>query len=60
LIFLSKLLYSIDLRPAESAAILQPNGIEPEFSFVLITFNMHMRRLITISGVKEESIGANL
>jgi len=58
LVFFNKLLYSIDLCSAESAAILQPNRVEPEFSLIVLTLNVNVWWLLTISGVKEESVRA--
>jgi hypothetical protein len=45
---------SVDLFPAEAAAALQPDGIEPELRLAVVTFDVDVRRLPSIAGVEEE------
>ena len=47
---------SADLGPTESAAILKANRVEPELGAVLVSFDMNVHRLVTISGVEEEAV----
>ncbi len=48
-----------DLEAVESAAVLKPYGIKPEFGDFFVTFDMDMRRLIPVTSVKEEPIWPN-
>jgi len=57
-ILLNQLLYSLDLSSTKAAAVLQSYWIEPRFGSISVAFNMDVRRLIAIPGVKEKSIWA--
>src|SRR5262249_55601872 len=54
LILLDQLADPIDLFTSETAAALEPDGVEPEFRFAVITFDVDVRRLAPIAGVEEE------
>jgi hypothetical protein len=43
---------------AETPAVLKSDRVEPEFGFIPLALNVNVRRLITITGVKEESVRA--
>jgi hypothetical protein len=53
------LLDPADLDSRKSTTSLQPDWVEPEFCHLILTFYMHMRRFIAISGVKEEPKWSN-
>jgi hypothetical protein len=59
LMLLDEPLYPIDLLPVKAAARLKPHRIEPEFGYMIITLNMNVGRLLTITCVKEKSVRAN-
>lgn len=48
----------VKLIPAESAAALKPDRIEPELRNAAISFDVNVRRFITIAGIKEEPLRA--
>jgi hypothetical protein len=56
-VFFDKPLYPTDFAPAETTAIVKSDRIQPEFSSILVAFNVDMRRFITVSRIEEESIG---
>ena len=41
-------------------AACKSEGINPEFRLKIVSFNMHMRRLVSIASIKEESVGTAL
>lgn len=43
----------------EASASLETDWIEPKLRFVIITFDMHVWRFITITGIEEESVWTN-
>ena len=43
---------------SQSATLLQPYRIQPELGHMTVTFNVHMRRLVAVSSIEEESVGA--
>jgi hypothetical protein len=51
---LDQLADSINLFSGETAAALQPNGVEPELRLAVVAFDMDVRRLIPIAGIEEE------
>jgi hypothetical protein len=59
LMLIHESLYPIDLLPVKAAARLKPHRIEPEFGYMIITLNMNVGRLLTITCVKEKSVRAN-
>jgi hypothetical protein len=58
-VFLDEPLYAVDLISPEPAAILQSDGIEPEFGCVVLTLDMNMGWLLAITCINEESIGTD-
>lgn len=52
-----KLLDASDLSARKPSVTLQPDGVKPELRQLVVMFDMHMRRLLTISGVKKEPVG---
>jgi hypothetical protein len=58
-ILLHEFLDPVDLCSAESPAILKSDGIKPELGFIAFTLNVNMGRLITITRVTKEPIGAD-
>jgi len=48
--------YSINLVPAEAAALLKPNWGEPELGLVALTLYVDVRRLIAVVCIEEESV----
>src|SRR5260221_4145157 len=50
---------SVDLRPSETTATLQPDRIEPEFCDIIVAFHMDVRRLIAIARIEKEPVRAN-
>lgn len=54
-----KVFYAIDFFSVETIAILKPHRVEPEFGFLVVLFNVNMRRFILISSIKEEAVGTN-
>jgi hypothetical protein len=56
---LDKLLAPGDLISTEPTTLLKPDGIEPELGRVILPLNMNMGRLMAITCVKEESVGAS-
>jgi hypothetical protein len=44
----------VELFPAEAAAALQPDWVEPELRLAIVTLDMDVRRLASVAGVKEE------
>jgi hypothetical protein len=57
LIVLDQLLYAVDFIPAEAAAVLKPDGFEPELGLVSITLDVDVRRFVRVASIKEESVG---
>jgi hypothetical protein len=51
--------YTVNLSTTKPSIALDTDWIKPKLSFVLIALNMHMRWLITITCVTEETIWAN-
>src|SRR5262245_42226469 len=45
---------SVQLFPAEAAAAFDADGIEPEFRFAIVAFDMDMRWLASIAGIEEK------
>ena len=39
----------IYLRPIESSAVLKPDGADPELSFIVVTFDVNMGRLLAVT-----------
>jgi hypothetical protein len=48
-----------DLGTGKPTVTLQPDGIKPELRQLIVVFDMHMRRLISISSIKEETVGTD-
>jgi hypothetical protein len=55
-VFLYEPLYPIDFSSAETPAVLKPDRIKPEFGLILVALNVNVRRLITVTRIKEESV----
>jgi len=55
-ILLDKFLHAPNFSSTKAATILQSDGFQPKFSFIVITFNVNMRWLVAITGIKEKSI----
>lgn len=49
-------LESADLFPVESTAAVKPDRIKPEFSYLILSFDMDMRRFISVAGIEEKPI----
>jgi hypothetical protein len=47
---------TIDLLGAETVAALKVNGIKPKLHFTVIALDMHMRRFIPITCLKEKPV----
>ena len=58
--FLDQPLNAMQFLALETAAIVQANGLKPEFGKVASLFDMDMRRLIPVSRVEEETIRADI
>jgi hypothetical protein len=54
LILLHKSEKPIYFIAAESSAIVQPDRIEPKFGYLILSFDMHMSRLILVTGIEEK------
>ena len=48
---------AIDLVPVEATAALHPHRIKPELGDAIVSLNMNVRRLITITSIEEEPMG---
>jgi hypothetical protein len=48
-----------NLRGLEATAALKANGAQPELRGIVVSFNVNMRRLISISRVEEETVGTD-
>ncbi|MEY3298945.1 MAG: hypothetical protein RLZZ597_2205 [Cyanobacteriota bacterium] len=57
--FFDQLLNAVYLFVVKAFVGLDANWAEPKISFVLISFDMDMGWFIAVSGVAEETIGAN-
>jgi hypothetical protein len=55
-VLLNKSVQPIDLGSTKATAALNPDRIKPELRNLVITFNVHVRGLIPIPCVKEESV----
>jgi hypothetical protein len=58
-VILDEPLYAIDLISPEPPTTLQSDGIEPEFSCIILTFGMNMWWLLAITCIEEESVGTD-
>ena len=58
LILYDKSLDLVDPVCSKAMAPLQPDRIEPEFRLAVVSFDMHVRRLVSVASVEEETIGA--
>jgi hypothetical protein len=47
---------SANLVAAESPALLESDRIKPELGSSIITFNVNVRRLVALTGVKEKPV----
>ena len=45
-----------EIGASQSSAFLLPYRIQPELRHMIVTFNVHMLRLVAISCIKEESV----
>jgi hypothetical protein len=59
LIFPAEPLDAADLLPTETTAPLKPHRIEPEFGCLIVAFDMDVGRLLAITRIEEETVGAN-
>jgi hypothetical protein len=57
-VFLNQLLDTVYLCAAKPLVILKTDWTKPKLSFVLISFNMYVGRLISIACIAEKSIWA--
>jgi len=44
--------------PVESTALLQTDWFEPEFGYIVLSFDVDMERLILVAGIVEKPIRA--
>lgn len=58
MVILNNSLDTAHLNWVHSAAPLKPSRIQPEFSYPVIAFNVHVRRLPSIAHIKEKSVWA--
>ena len=58
LVFLYNPLNAPQLGPPEAAAPLQPDWVQPEFCYVLISLNMNVFLLVSIASIEEEPVRA--
>ena len=45
----------VDLFAGKPSTPLKPNGDEPEFRFAIVTFDMDVRRFISVTRIEEET-----
>ena len=45
-----------EIRASQSSAFLLPDRVQPELGHMIVTFNVHMLRLVAISCIEEKSI----
>jgi len=45
-----------EFGPTEAAALIEPNGVEPDFRAILIALDVNVRRFLAVAGEEEESI----
>jgi len=45
-----------DFITAESSAIVQPDRFQPKLGHLILSFDMHMSRLISVTSIEEEPI----
>jgi hypothetical protein len=55
-VLLDQSLNSIDFSPRKAAAALKPHRVKPVLSDIVITFNVHVRRLLSIASIEEKPI----
>jgi hypothetical protein len=55
-VFLDKPLDTVDFAATEAATSVQPNRIEPEPGFHVLSFDVDMRWFTAVAGVKEEPV----
>jgi hypothetical protein len=55
-VLLNEMLYPTYLWPIEPAAVLQSNGVKPEFRKAISTLNMNMEWLMPITRIEKETI----
>jgi len=55
-VLFNQTLYPTKLWTVEPAAVLQSNGIKPEFCKAISTLNMNMDRLMPITRIEKETI----
>jgi hypothetical protein len=55
-----ELLYVVDLRSPEPATMPESDGIEPGFGCMILTLDMNMGWLLTITSIKKEPVGTDL
>jgi hypothetical protein len=56
LVLFDQLSNAIHFFPFEAAASFEPDRIQPKFGLVLIALNVNVRRLVSISSIKEEAV----
>ena len=49
LVILYKRLNTVNLRPIESPTVLKSDGVDPEFGFIVVTFDVNMGRLAAVA-----------
>jgi hypothetical protein len=59
-VFLDQFLNSINFSPGESAASLKSHRFQPELCDLVVTLNVDVRWLSSITRIKEEPIRADL
>jgi hypothetical protein len=57
-VFLYQPQYTVHLAASEATTHLQPDRVEPKLGCEMLPLNMNVRRLITVTRIKEESIRA--
>src|SRR5947209_4491926 len=59
LLILDKLLHLANLAPGEPTLAVEANRFEPELGDAVVTFDVDVRRLATISRIEEKPVGTN-
>lgn len=59
LVLTQNFLDASDLGARKSSVTLQPDGVKPELRQLVVMFDMHMRRFISISSVEKEMVGTD-
>ncbi len=52
--FLNQLSRTVDFVPTKTVAAFQPNRFEPEFRLAVVAFDVGVRGIVAVTGVKEK------